>query len=242
MGHSTGCQDTMQYLVGGSGGAKAGDAGESGVDGAMVDQGEREGTSADRGRRPKLDGAILQAPVSDREAMVEMLGGDDFSRMVREVQEQWIDAGRSDDVLPASYAGKLFGKSSAVTAYRWMSLASPDGTGDDDYFSSDLPEQQLQRTFGRLGRVAPETPVMLLYGERDQYVPGWVDKEALVRKWAGIIKQGGAALDDTNGGIVPGASHNLRGDPEHVLRDLFSRVNGFLQRIDKGDIKTAPHL
>ena len=47
MGHSTGCQDCMQYLT---------------------------GTGADK--RPHVDGAVLQAPVSDREALAADLPED----------------------------------------------------------------------------------------------------------------------------------------------------------------------
>jgi len=49
MGSSTGCQDVMEYLTG-----------------------------ANAAKRPRIDGGILQAPVSDREAIIMSMKPDDY--------------------------------------------------------------------------------------------------------------------------------------------------------------------
>lgn len=200
MGHSTGCQDVMEYLV---------------------------GPGAEQ--RPQVQGAILQAGISDREAMLEWLGSDVYNHSVQ-VAREWVAEGRGEDVLPLSVTGDVFG--APASARRWLSLASPDMEGEDDFFSSDLPEEKLEGTFGRVGR---ETPLLLLYSGSDQYVPAHVDKGGLVRKWTEIVKEGRGAVDGVNGGVVRGASHGYEGDKEEVVMDMVDRVTGYLQRLGRGD-------
>lgn len=207
MGHSTGCQDIMEYLVG------------------------EEGHG-----RPKVDGAILQASISDREALVGTLNPEVYDECVK-LARQWIDEGREDDVLPSSSKGNIFG--GPVTAKRWLSLASPDKNGDDDYFSSDLELDQLRRTFGAMKR---ETPLMFLYSGADEHVPSFVDKETLLAKWTAIIKDGGGVVDEKHGGVLPGAHHNLNGDPKEVVDDLVQRVDGFLNNVARDGYKSSANL
>ena len=62
-----------------------------------------------------------------------------------------------------------------------------------------------------------------------------LNKEALVKKWTGVAKAAGASIDEQNGGVVPGASHNLNGNPDSVVQDLVGRVLAFVGRLDKGE-------
>jgi hypothetical protein len=39
-------------------------------------------------------------------------------------------------------------------------------------------------------------------------------------------------VDETHGGIVKGASHNLNGDAEEVVKDLVGRVVGFVEGLE----------
>lgn len=205
MGHSTGCQDAMEYVVG-----------------------QHAST------RPALDGVILQAGVSDREAWRDMLSDADYTSLVATAQAL-LDAGRAQDVLsPHDHPALLTtGLDTPVSAYRLHSLLAPHG--DDDYFSSDLDDDRhLARSFGAF---PASTPVCFLLGSEDPYVPAHVDKAALLQRWIHAVRRGGGVVflggdhHDDDGGLVPGAHHNLNGDPEPVVQDLVSRVCGFVKRI-----------
>ncbi|QDS76052.1 hypothetical protein FKW77_005536 [Venturia effusa] len=207
MGHSTGCQDLMEYLTG---------------------KGSTE--------RPVIDGAILQAPVSDREALKKEMEEATCDKILNTSRE-WIAAGRELDVLPESVDGRFFGKASTITAYRWHSLLSPGG--DDDYFSSDLSDERLQATFGAIKK---ESPLLILYSGADEYAPPSIDLKALTEKWMGFVTRGGGLTDAGNGGVVSKASHNLENDDDNVLEDLCKRVTGFLAKVEAGFSNENAHL
>ena len=192
MGHSTGCQVCMKYLVG-------------------------EGAET----RAEVQAVILQASVSDREAMGFLLPKHLYERGVK-IAQTWVEDGRGEDVLPEDATEGFF--HSPCCARRWLSLASPDHDGDDDYFSSDLSDEQLENTFGKLPK---RTPLLLCYSEKDQYVPEFVEKEALIKKWRGFVEKGGGVMDDESG-LVKGASHNLIGDPDEVVKSLAEKVVAFV--------------
>ena len=203
MGHSTGCQDCMEYLVG-----------------AKAEQ------------RPAVDGVILQASVSDREAIVDHLPNG-FLHETNQLALKMCLEGHDKDAMPNRLTKPVFGRI-AITARRWVDVASPgpDHTGADDYFSSDLSDERLKKTFGRL---PPTTPLLLLFGGSDESVPQSVNKDELVYRWIKITEESGGKVDKLNGSIVPDASHNLNGNPERVVRDLVQRVVGFVGRLDSGD-------
>ncbi|KAF2502236.1 DUF1749-domain-containing protein [Lophium mytilinum] len=208
MGHSTGCQDIMAYL-----------------------------TTPGFEKRPKLDGAILQAGISDREALVAALPLGVYEESVQ-VAREWVKEGRGEDVLPLAVTTKIFG--SAASAERWLSLTSPDKRGADDYFSSDLEDAQLKETFGKVGESG--TPLCFMLGGADEYMPPETDKGALLERWAKVVREGGGVVDEEAGGVVEGASHNLGGDPEGVVGDLVGRVGAFLGRVERGELGAAAHL
>lgn len=191
MGHSTGCQDCMHYT-----------------------------TSTDtRGDRAPVDAVILQAPVSDREAMIKDMQPDAFASAC-DVAEQWCGAGKAEHVLPLDVTAPVFGQC-PVTARRWVSLACRGG--EDDYFSSDLEDQTLRNTFGKV-----KVPMLVLYGEKDEFVPEGVDKRGLVSRWMRVVEESGGVVDAQSKELLGGASHNLNGDDEEVVQELVKRVKGFL--------------
>ncbi len=200
MGHSTGCQDAIHYL-----------------------------TSGKAESRPPIDGVIIQASVSDREAMVETLFHV-YNDSVRVAQEM-VKAGKGEELVPFSVTGRFL--NTPICARRWLSLASPDKKGEDDLFSSDLEDDQLRKTFGRL---PARSPLCILYSKNDEYVPYSVDREALVKKWIGLVKQGGGVVDDKHSGLIKGATHSLNGNPDEVVQDLFRRVVGFLEQLETGKL------
>ena len=204
LGHSTGCQDIMHYLL------------------SPLDKTEAP--------RPHLAGGILQAGVSDRESMAMLLPQGLYDSSVQ-VAQSYIKEGRGEDVLPMASTGGFMNV--PISARRWLALASPPPAhnGEDDYFSSDLPYDRLKGTFGRIG--ATGTHMQILFGEKDQYVPRFVDKKRLVEKWERVIRGGGGVVDRESG-IVVGANHNLDNASEEVVHDLVRRVIGFLGRIEEG--------
>ncbi|KAK5000467.1 hypothetical protein LTR28_013064, partial [Elasticomyces elasticus] len=115
-------------------------------------------------------------------------------------------------------------------------LASPppDHAGEDDYFSSDFDEARLKDTFGQL---PSRTPLLILYSGSDEYVGSKIDKSALVGKWTKVAKEMGAQVDEENGGVVLGATHNLNKDPDGIVDDLCTRVVSFLRNMDAGSIE-----
>ncbi|KAF2397795.1 esterase [Trichodelitschia bisporula] len=203
MGHSTGAQDAIEYVVG-----------------------------AGAAERPPVDGVILQAGISDREAMHAKSGPSKSDEAMTNAARGLEEQGRAEEFLPRAVSGSTFTRT-AVTAYRWLSLTQKGG--DDDYFSSDIADEELWKTFGKFGK----TQLMVLLSGIDEHMPKWVDKEALAARWARICKEGGAIVDEEFGGVVPGAHHNLEQDGTEVVDDLCRRVTGFLGKVG-GD--SEPHL
>jgi hypothetical protein len=172
--------------------------------------------------RPAIEGGILQAPVSDREWLAMMMEPELYRNSCIAAQKM-VDAGNGEEILPTRETGNVL--PAPCTARRWLSLASPNHDGDDDYFSSDLKDEQLGKTFGRL----PErTRLCVLMSSDDEYVPKSVDKEGLIEHWTGIIKRGEGRVDEVHSGVVKGASHNLGTNEEEVVGELVKRVVGFL--------------
>jgi pimeloyl-ACP methyl ester carboxylesterase len=197
MGHSTGCQDVMEYLTG-------------------------EGHET----RQPVDGGILQAPVSDREAQ-PFFGADDLLACITATAQQMVDAGEGEDILPSKVMKGTFAPA-PVTARRWLSMASPNHDGEDDYFSSDLTDERLLTSFGAL---PARSPLLILVSGADEYVPRSVNKEALVKRWIEIAKRGEGMVDEEHSGVLEGASHNVSRNPEKVVDGLVKRVLGFLEGV-----------
>ena len=209
MGHSTGCQDVMHYLL------------SPGFD-----------------ARPKIDGAVLQASVSDRESMLTMLGQETYDSGVK-VAQAYVEDGRGEDILPCSVT-EMFPRT-PISARRWLSLTSPgpEHDGEDDYFSSDFSDERLKGTFGKIG--ATGVPICFAFSGADEYVPGFVDKEGLVAKWERIIREGGGVVDEASG-VVRGATHNVAKSAgerttEDSVQDLLTRVVSFAQRMETGKLQ-----
>lgn len=123
------------------------------------------------------DGIILQAPVSDRESLALVLGQakvDELNKEAERLRSLYGD----DYLLPNEFKKACF--NTPVSVFRWLSLAQRGG--QDDYFSSDLPDEELKQTFGKLTK-----PVLVLFSERDQYVPQSVDKLKLIKRWESAV-------------------------------------------------------
>ncbi|KAL2052459.1 hypothetical protein ABVK25_007331 [Lepraria finkii] len=198
LGHSTGSQQIMHYLL-------------------------------SKPALPKVDGAIFQASASDREVMTMFLPPSSYDSRCA-LAQSYMDEGRADDILPFSATKSLF-MSAPVSAKRFLSLASPGPLygGEDDYFSSDLEDERLEKTFGALGKMV--TRLSFLFSGRDQYVPGTVDKMKMVERWHEHVRRGGGVIDESSG-VVGGATHTLK-EGGKGLEDLVKRVVRFLERLEE---------
>ncbi|KAH6636500.1 hypothetical protein F5144DRAFT_488387 [Chaetomium tenue] len=189
MGHSTGCQDCLVYV----GALRAGDGGEGW---------EEVG----------VDGLILQGPVSDREAIGMGEDGGEVKGSL-EVAGRLVREGKGDVVMDREVMPKGW-RDGPVTAYRWASLAGVGG--DDDYFSSDLPDNRLAEIWGKL-----EQPVLIVPSEKDEWVPAEIDVMGLVKKWKSFCKPG---IASELSGLIPGANHRVDNDAgQEWLADRVAR-------------------
>lgn len=196
--------------------------------------------------RPPVDGAIMQAPVSDREAMGWVLRhgiGDRPAASCREayaaMEELAKDAARRRELdgamLPLALTGRIYPPNTPISCRRFLSLVSPDGPdapGEDDLFSSDLGDEQLAGTFGAVhpGGLLRHK-LMVLHSGADQSVPDHVDKERLLARWADIADRNGECQvwDREHSGVIPDASHALSNDDQAEPRQwLCRRVLSYL--------------
>lgn len=224
MGHSTGSQDVLHYLYSPNPLPKT----------AFT-------VGLQYMHRPELDGAIMQAPVSDREAILVNMKTSKEPDEVRAVYEQLVTSAkaqlwtedRKDTLLSMSMTGKLGLPGDApLSARRFLSLASPDSPenpSQDDLFSSDLSDKRLDETFGMIAkRGILQSRLMVLYSGSDEFCPPWVDKEKLMERWRKATEAGGAKWD-AGSSIITGASHNVR---DAGQAELISRVVRYLQSLE----------
>lgn len=223
MGHSTGSQDVLHYIYS-----------PNPLPKPEFDIGLEHIV------RPELDGAIMQAPVSDREAVLAIMKSAQnpaevrgaFDQLVNSARTQpWTDDGK-DSILPMNMTAKLGLPGDApMSARRFLSLTSPDSPSSpsqDDLFSSDLSDKRHRDTFGAVGsRGILQSKLLVLYSGSDEWCPAWVDKEKLMQRWKEALEAGGAAWAEQSG-IIQGASHNVRDEGQ---KDLAERVLGYLQNI-----------
>jgi len=178
---------------------------------------------------------ILQAPVSDREALPLTSSGPSSEleaslRTFRGIATAMIAEGRGNEVMPRA-ASDLLGPPHAVTAYRFDSLTGR--MTDDDMFSSDLTDSELR---AKLGHVV--VPALLVVSVDDEYVPKTVDSRVLAQRMAGAM---GAAF----GGLaevlpIDQAGHALKTD---AAKSTFVRgVGSFLRRLAGGRADGAENL
>ncbi|KAH8905489.1 DUF1749-domain-containing protein [Coniochaeta sp. PMI_546] len=197
--------------------------------------------------RPPVDGAIMQAPVSDREAILWVLQHGFKGRSASEVQAVWDKLGvlakeavakggaEVDTVLPLWMTSYIYPTDTPISARRFLSLFSPDSPrspGEDDMFSSDLGDEEFARSFGAVReRGLLRHKLLVLISGADQAVPDWVDKEKLLLRWkAATDREGESQIWDKNSGLIPGASHALSNDDQAEPRKfLVGRVLGYLQ-------------
>lgn len=198
-----------------------------------------------------LDGAIMQAPVLDREAIQWVLAeglGDRTPAEIRPVFEKLTSMAReaardadagTDVLLPLAMTSLVYPAHTPLSARRFLSLTSPESPespSEDDLFSSDLSDEQLGKTFGMIREQGLlRGKLMVLFSGADQSVPAWVDKDTLLSRWRNATDHNGeAAIWDENSGIIPNASHALSNDDQAEPRNfLVNKVLGYLSALVK---------
>jgi hypothetical protein len=209
-------------------------------------------------KRPAVDGAIMQAPVSDREAIHWVLEkgiGDKAASDCRAAYDQLIviaqDAARSghasDTLLPLHITAQLgYPSTHPVSCRRFLSLVSPDSPNtpqEDDLFSSDISEEQLNTTFGMIQKQALlRYKLLVMPSGADQAVPDWVDKPAVLARWKKAVDHDGQyqIWDAENSGPIPNASHALSNDDQAEPREyLVGKVQNYLKGLEKALIPAS---
>ncbi|KAI1261678.1 DUF1749-domain-containing protein [Xylariaceae sp. FL1019] len=202
--------------------------------------------------RPLVDGAIMQAPVSDREAILSVCEegmGDKSPSDIRAAYDKLLLLARDgvrentlDTFLPMSLTAQFgFGETTPISCRRWLSLASPDSPSSpsqDDLFSSDLSDEQLSRTFGMIRqRGLLRQRLLVLISGADQAMPEWIDKRKLLARWERATNHDGKAkIWDDGSCLIPNASHGLSNDDQgEPRRFLASKVLSFLESLEIDD-------
>lgn len=190
LGHSTGCQDIMYYLS----------------------RGKYE-------TRTAVDGAILQAGVSDRDATVLNIGEARWKETLEDAQKL-VDAGKGDQVMSPAHSKIMHG--TPVSASRYLAVNAP--RGDDDFFSLDLPDSDLKGSFGKV-----KTPLLFLMSGADAFVDPKADKSAIVKRYESFTD---SAYWSPHSGVVEGASHNIgRDSAETAVDEVVDRVEKFVESL-----------
>ncbi|KAL4899483.1 hypothetical protein BDW74DRAFT_171523 [Aspergillus multicolor] len=229
MGHSTGSQDVMTYIS----------SPNPRLPRPGLDPGhEHEWIPV---LRPRVDGAIMQAPVSDRQAIEVVLreGNDRHSaEYMRKIvgdavatakKHTYEDYDGLDTIIPLPVTAAIgYPPSTAISSRRFLSLTSPDAPSrpsEDDLFSSDLRDERLRKTFGMIrhrGVLGREKGLLVLYSGSDPAVPPHVDKERLLTRWQRAT-DAERQYWHAESGIIPGATHTLEGERQFEQRKELVR-------------------
>lgn len=187
-GHSTGCQDCIEY------------------------------TDYDKHHNEPVDGFIIQGSISDREAYGDAMSAeavDDIVSLTRDM----IDNGKQKDAVPKSKLPPNFIFPCPFSAYRLYSLTAVGG--DDDYFSSDLPDDTVRSIWQRVKK-----PILIVPSGKDEYVPASVDFAKLLAKWKSVCP----VASDLSA-LIPEANHTV--DPPSSQEWLAERVTRFLGGLEQ---------
>ncbi len=205
MGHSTGCQDIMRYLT---------------APNPMDDK---------KPPRPVVQGAILQAPVSDRDGALHAISEGPSVRKAYDaamkIVEQTPEPDRRDTVLPINLTKPVFGPA-PISVARWLSLVSPDSPSNpsiEDFFSNDLSDKTLAGTFGSIGRSRllhrstgdgprDTQSILILMSDSDEHVRPQVDQKRLLQRWKAVMREDTGCVIHGDSAVILNAMHDVGGD------------------------------
>ena len=166
----------------------------------------------------------LQAPVSDRESLTLTPG--DHSKHLSHAKSL-LDQNKGDEMMPRSAFW------APITASRYLSLF--DVNGDDDFFSSDLTDEELVDRLGHVGKCTHGLQLMAAFSKKDEYVPESVDKDVLLKRLVSAMNanidgeekmQGGMSV--ARGLMLENGNHNLS-QGEGDAKDFVDAVGSLLK-------------
>ena len=180
------------------------------------------------GRQKSLvHGIVLQAPVSDREALLAEDRSEEELRALEEFKDlasRLISEGKGNELLPRK-ACELLGPPDVITAYRFDSLTRR--MGDDDMFSSDLLDDELIEKLGHVN-----VPCLLVISADDEYVPKFVDSTRLAERMAHAM-----AVGPSNAAkpiVLPSGGHGVR--TQEGQAQMIDSLVDFLSSLDTGHL------
>jgi len=168
----------------------------------------------------KIKLVVLQAPVSDREGPMT----ESNYELNLSTATKMVEAGDGEEMMPRHSFW------APITASRFLALQSVGG--DDDFFSSDFTDEELQERLGHISKLhkSRNLKLLLAYSGKDEYVPDHVDKKLLVERMCNAMNFYCDPLDATQHLAVPlyleGGNHNLSETTADKLRfvDEIGRI------------------
>lgn len=154
---------------------------------------------------------VLQAPVSDREgAMLEA----NYESNIQHARSLF-DGGNGDEMMPRSSFW------APITATRFLSLQ--DKGGQDDFFSSDFTDEELEEKLSHIGRYQDQgLKLLAAFSGADEYVPVHVNKEILLKRMCKAMNA--KCCDDKDPVAVPlmvtHGNHNLATDMDTFIDEI----------------------
>ena len=97
--------------------------------------------------------------------------------------------------------------------------------GDDDFFSSDLSNDELEERLGHVGEVSKKTGLRVLaaYSGKDEYVPASIEKHVLLKRMVTAMNNG-EEVGAAEGLLLDNANHNI--SEESGDKDVFVKAVG----------------
>jgi predicted alpha/beta hydrolase family esterase len=216
LGQSTGCQDTLHYLAA-----------------PVTDS-----------LHPPVQGAVLQAPLSDRDyLMAAKVSKDPERKDLFEKTMQLIATVPEEDhkttLLPLAWTVPLFGKAPLCIS-RFLDLASPSSPNaprQEDLFSHDLYESRLTETFGQVGArkiLSPAKPgppsILILVSESDEFVWEPTTAQDMLQRWENALASNPTHPVDLHrkSMCIKGATHDLSGNEIAQRKAMLVSFRGAL--------------
>lgn len=164
-----------------------------------------------------VSGGILQAGVSDVEAMSATQTPEKLQSLVKGVEDEFISNGRAKEILPEQYRKLAF--NTPITAERFVSIAKSRGT--EDFFSPNLNLEDHAKTFGKIN-----APILVLPGSKDEFVAKSTDQSTLLQDWKNATDP---YLWSDLSHVIEGANHKIddKSSPG-ALDDAVDTITKFL--------------
>jgi len=157
----------------------------------------------------KVKVVALQAPVSDRE---DAMTGATYKENITHARKLH-SMGKEEEMMPRSAFW------APITASRFLSLQ--DVGGEDDFFSSDFSDDELNLRLGHLGQCGDQNGLKTLvaFSGKDEYVPQSVNKGKLLKRLCQAMRNSSSSKDCVIPLMIENGNHNLSNDQGD--KDIF---------------------